>query len=279
MKKIRPLIIITAVLALILVVFSMGTLDYDLSRAIINKHSLFGEFFNLFGELPATLGMTMGVFIIYAARKREKLGWNILTHVLSLPFFLLFLWFSLFAPVRYVFEFNPDGVPALAGTLVTIAAVLLFALAIWWANFKADVEKVRKFKKVGIFFIVVIVAEMVLVNVVKILWARPRMRSMESFDQFKYWYQISGPNTGEEFKSFPSGHTANGFAMILWSLFFPPGSKRNKFVAFALVWGVCVALSRVILGAHFLTDVTMGGYITLLLFYVLKPLFVKEEIL
>ena len=93
-----------------------------------------------------------------------------------------------------------------------------------------------------------------------------------------YWYQIAGPAASEEFKSFPSGHTANGFLMIIFTLFIPveKSSIIKWFTAFAIIWGSCVALSRVILGAHFLSDVIVGGYIAVILFYLFKGWLIIE---
>lgn len=49
-------------------------------------------------------------------------------------------------------------------------------------------------------------------------------------------------------------------------------------VWFTGAWIACVMLSRVIVGAHFASDVLMGATITLMLFYVLKNKFFGKEI-
>ena len=71
---------------------------------------------------------------------------------------------------------------------------------------------------------------------------------------------------GEEFKSFPSGHAANGaVAMLLTAFVALRDSLRPRadlFLMLGFAWALLVALSRVIAGAHFLTDVTMGMAIT-----------------
>ena len=51
------------------------------------------------------------------------------------------------------------------------------------------------------------------------------------------------------------------------------------FVVFGLAWGSFVALSRVILGAHFLSDVIVGGFLTLVVMLVLEQLLIKNRTL
>ncbi len=55
--------------------------------------------------------------------------------------------------------------------------------------------------------------------------------------------------------SFPSGHTsASFFAVTTLLLFFPGGA-----MAFAYLWCVSVALSRIVLGVHFPLDTVAGA--------------------
>lgn len=74
-----------------------------------------------------------------------------------------------------------------------------------------------------------ILLEMVLINCIKVPWGRARMRLVAENPQacFMPWWQIGGElkNTmiaagtaAEEFKSFPSGHTANATTMLLLGL-------------------------------------------------------------
>lgn len=45
------------------------------------------------------------------------------------------------------------------------------------------------------------------------------------------------------------------------------GKKENILKVIACIWIGCVMVSRIIMGAHFLSDVTMGMTISLVLFY------------
>lgn len=72
----------------------------------------------------------------------------------------------------------------------------------------------------------------------------------------------------EEFKSFPSGHAANAAIMILLGSLslLDEKFKGKKDLLFFIGFGfaLVVAFSRIVAGAHFLSDVTIGILITFL---------------
>jgi membrane-associated phospholipid phosphatase len=136
----------------------------------------------------------------------------------------------------------------------------------------------RNYRKQGLFLIVLVVSEMILVNVLKGIWARPRMRSIEDIDEFKHWFEIGGWTNDNELKSFPSGHTANAFVLLAFVVLTPMFKKIkvNHIIIASVIWGVLVGISRVVLGAHFLSDVLVGCYVTIYLFFGLYHLFFKN---
>lgn len=77
----------------------------------------------------------------------------------------------------------------------------------------------------------------------------------------------------DEFKSFPSGHTANATTMLLLGLvpyLKPQLQKYQKaLVAFGFAWAAIVALSRILLGAHYLTDTAVGFLVGFLSVYLI----------
>ncbi len=270
----RSIIISTAVIAVLLGILSVGTLDYRISVAMVDKSSTFGKIFRDIGELPAVFGMFLGVTILYGARQRRVMWKNILSSVIAIPFMLLFSYSVFFMPARYIYEHTEGGIPTAVKYVIYALALVLFIAAVIVIN-RQKPEKVREYKKAGLVLLILIFTELILVNIVKILWARPRMRSIQSIEQFKYWYQINGPSTSEELKSFPSGHVANAFTLLAYSLFIPKNKPTMKkwFIAFALLWGTLVAVSRIVIGAHFFSDVVVAGYITTLLFYLIRNKF------
>lgn len=107
-------------------------------------------------------------------------------------------------------------------------------------------------------------AVLITVQFMKMLWGRIRFRDFgEDISRFVPWYKIdffSGYN------SFPSGHTANMaiiFAFPLWLAAI--GKSRKTVVISYVVIGICtaaMAISRIFIGAHFLSDITVGFYIS-----------------
>lgn len=116
--------------------------------------------------------------------------------------------------------------------------------------------------------IAVMAVQLCAVEAMKYLWGRVRFRDLlaaGSYDEFTPWYIINGINGN---KSFPSGHTA-GAAMSFLAMLLPYVSRkanRHKqlcfFVPFA--YTCTVAVTRLVMGAHYLSDVAMGGAVGLL---------------
>jgi membrane-associated phospholipid phosphatase len=271
----KSIFIFAAVYIIIMGFLALGDFDFSFSLAIINPDSIWANFFNLFGEMPANLLVLAGITILFGARIKEVLWRNVISHILALPFMALVSWFIVYLPIQYSFENHStglaEGMPGYWKIISIILGLLLFAFALFFQKKISD-EKLKEMKKAGILFIVLVLGEVILVNIVKIVWGRPRMRIIESADQFRKWFIIDTPALNNDYKSFPSGHTANGFAAIGFSVLLPYLSNlsKKKVMAFGLIWGSFVALSRVVLGAHFLSDVITGGYITIFLFIFLQ---------
>lgn len=103
-----------------------------------------------------------------------------------------------------------------------------------------------------------------LVSAMKGLWGRVRFRDMEEpFEKFTAWYVINGFNGSH---SFPSGHTA-GAGVSYQLMLLPFASEKcreHKTALFFIAFGFTslVAFTRLVMGAHYLSDVTVGGTIS-----------------
>jgi lipid A 4'-phosphatase len=92
----------------------------------------------------------------------------------------------------------------------------------------------------------------ILVDILKVIVGRPRPKLLFSAGSYEFsWIGLSADHW-----SFPSGHAATAAALMaaLWCLWPQP-------VLFYAVGAALVAASRVVMGAHYLSDVVMGGFI------------------
>lgn len=128
--------------------------------------------------------------------------------------------------------------------------------------------------------IAVMAIEVGIVEVVKIFWGRPRFRAMKEigdFSVFQQWYQFNGEkykplfegafeHPSNEVKSCPSGHTASAavsfLAMLMPFCFDKFKNKTALCFSIGFIYTAIVAFTRMVLGAHFLSDVTIGAIIT-----------------
>jgi membrane-associated phospholipid phosphatase len=155
--------------------------------------------------------------------------------------------------------------------LILVVALVLLALARVTLS-RIPAEKLAQFKpaaKVGLTLM--FVAGVLTVWAFKIPWGRWTYRDLiaeGNISLYTPWYLPQG-NNGHN--SFFSGHAAMFFSMFPIILFFKKGTTGRK-VALALVflWGLIGALSRVVIGAHFASDVLFGAGGTLLWFLLMS---------
>lgn len=127
--------------------------------------------------------------------------------------------------------------------------------------------------------IAVMAVQLIAVEGLKYLWGRVRFRDLiaqGSYDAFTPWYQINGINSN---KSFPSGHTAGAgmsyLLMLLPCAFSSWKSKKNICFWVALIYTGIVAFTRLVMGAHYLSDVAAGGLISFTIVIITMKIFEK----
>ena len=225
----------------IIIMMIIGTFfDLSISKALYDQNNIFGNILAAFGEYPSSLGFVASGTMI--------------SSILSI----------------------------IIGLTCSILTILLIAKLAK----NTDRQTIIKLASV---FIIVIFANIIIINIIKIPWGRARYRLVAVNDQayFMPWYQpgttlkdtlVAQGVLKEEFKSFPSGHTANASCMLLISLLpaLSPklANKKNILFITGFIWTLLVALSRIIMGAHYLTDTMIALLVGLIVFiFVTKLIF------
>jgi membrane-associated phospholipid phosphatase len=158
---------------------------------------------------------------------------------------------------------------------VTVTAAVWCVLAVGLALLLREVRRRGEGLRLRLCFAfgwatVYLAAQTVCINVLKLLWNRVRFDSMlaeGSFAPYTPWTHPFG-NGGT---SFPSGHTACAcgiFVLILLCDVLPRWNKHRT-----ALWAVCwayvalMALSRLVMGRHFLSDTLMAAFVMTVLFF------------
>lgn len=238
--------------------------DFDISKNLVNQENLVGILGAIYGQLPFLLCLSVSGFLLVLASIKEKgkigrveVFLGILTHVIAIGK----------THLDQVLYFDIHFILSILMAVIIILGIDYF----FYLIFKNDSCKcIRRF--VG-FVLLVSLGQIILVNILKLTWSRPRMRMILSVEnaQFQPWWVI-GCNykeafmelgiKAEEFKSFPSGHMSAATCTFILCVL--PCIKENfKKYQRLIFTGCClfvvfVGVSRIIMGAHFLTDITIG---------------------
>ena len=143
---------------------------------------------------------------------------------------------------------------------------LAAALVIYLVHRKSETGYAQK----ALFFMATILVSGIFVNVVKGIIGRFRpiewlKNESYGFDNFSFLEYTAN--------SFPSGHATTAFAIGVSLMFLFP-----KYRAVFLLFAVTVALSRVVLYQHYLSDVMAGAVVGSVTAYVLYQKMVRKHI-
>ncbi|MEJ2506939.1 MAG: phosphatase PAP2 family protein, partial [Ignavibacteriaceae bacterium] len=93
-----------------------------------------------------------------------------------------------------------------------------------------------------------------------------RFRDLDSlYSAFTPWFIPNGINSNT---SFPSGHSAMAWMILPLLMLVPVSNKklRSVLIVIIILWGLIVGLSRIVIGAHYASDVLFGGCIVIFIF-------------
>ncbi len=144
-------------------------------------------------------------------------------------------------------------------TLLFLSSYLIKTLNI------IDKEKYFYLKKFSIFSFSYLLLVGLITQIIKHLVGRPRPNHSQLDGSFEFNFF----STESSFHSFPSGHSSTIIAITIIMVLTIPNLRY-----FFYFFGFLIALSRVVVGAHFLTDV-VGGVIIAISVYKIFDYFIK----
>lgn len=203
-----------------------------------------------------------------------------------------------------VYEFRHDGAVMAIEWLIALTLQTLNVLA--FKNLKP--ETLKKLVWWVIAVISAVVVANILIMIIKDPVGRMRYRAINSnvgkllidtgvVQGYTPWYISNGqpsediikmfvdtyPGAGDAFKSFPSGHTCAAgmsYALIMLPDVIDFKSEKSKKGVKIACWIIpiaitmLVAISRIVVGAHYMSDVTFGGTLAFVCMIIAREVFV-----
>lgn len=265
---------VLAVLVLLILLIIGSFADLAISKFLYPGHeSSIGQFFAAFGELPAfSLLAGCGVLLMMHRKKfRPEL------HVILLAAGACLTFASMVLSVHEATD-NVPVLPTAVALLVTVFVDALMAFALLFLTRQCPAKTLLRFVCTVVF---VCVGIMILINMIKIPWGRARMRLIYTTGNdtyFSNWWKagtalkkklVADGIASDEFRSFPSGHTACAacamLTLLLPTLYRRLHDKEKLFMGLGAAWTAFVAFSRLRMGAHFLSDVCVSALLTIAL--------------
>ena len=297
MKKMRlPLLIVLGV-GIIGIIFG-SFFDFQISSAIANAKSGLGLTISAIGPTIGFMAVALmgGGFIAFGLKKDYHIVLRILFFVLVACCFAV----SIIYPSGEYFGVNGfyGAAPKWVGYFIVVLPEAAAVVGGYFLFRNCENEKM------WIVFCVIIgillLALLVVIPTIKDHMHRPRFRFLvkDHLDMFHKWYEpfkeydefiaANPTEPHDNFKSYPSGHSAEASILLVAATFFPMADKKfhkYQLPAFLASCGVVllVMFARILAAAHFLSDVSWGMSIVVLLTFIanevvmkVKPLKVEE---
>ena len=288
-KRFFPAIVaVYAVLAAVLIAAAAApVIDLNVSNGLLNafgskfSYSL-GNFFEIWAEpvtlIPGAFVMAMGTSMFLRKKSAKVTVFGIVAFAggFACAYQTIYRTVKYYAKLEnaseaWLVKNKPILTDHLSVKLVCIAAgVALTALFVLIAN-KIKFETLAKMEKVFIFVFCSYLCALITISVLKNIWGRMRFREfLNAFNTgtdpvFTAWFLPQGKPISDAYKSFPSGHTSNALQILPMTFIFDAAGKEKTGkilrICFA-VWIVFIMFSRILAGAHYLSDVCGGAMIS-----------------
>lgn len=270
------------VLAVFAAIFDLkiSCLIADMEFGEYYSSNLFGRYFEIVGEMPLYGFISFALAVVFFnlfALKNNILKFFLCSGVLIVICLINF--YAIDKLVGYLYKLNNKVEKFVLNDLLRkiIIAVFISLAYIFFVRIFSPVF-IEKLLPFAVAVLLTAALSQLIAQGLKIINFRVRYRALLATMDFNYshftpFYKWNGIYNGTEYirdavKSFPSGHTtaaAITYTLMLLPFYFRQSfAKVGKYITFAvaLLYTGTVAVARIIMGAHYFSDVLFGGSIT-----------------
>ena len=296
MKKMRLPLLVALGVAIMGVIFG-SFFDFQISSAIASSSNNFALAISAICPTIgfATVAAMGGGFIAFIVKGKYHIALKILFGVLALACFGV----SIYYPAGEWFGINGfyGAAPEWVGYFIVILPEAAAGVGGYFL-FK-DCKNENMWIVFVIMIVMLCIALLAIIPVIKDNMHRPRYRLISTTDAvgFHNWWEpctkyneLKDSFPHDNFKSFPSGHTAETSILLVDITFLPLANEKFEKYQLPIFLGGCglvllVAFARILAAAHYLSDVSMGATIMIGLLTIIneiivhiKPLQLRKEI-
>ncbi|WP_240842487.1 phosphatase PAP2 family protein [Acidaminobacter sp. JC074] len=238
--------------------------DLSISQLLYKPGTLYGALFKVLGELPYFMVGLFSTSYLLITSSSENVLFRLLKKILLL---FLLTRVSIHFAINIRHYMNLEFSDFWLIVLINVIIFLSFLVGLWISKRVA----IETFTKLALCGLIMCLASYILINLLKNTFGRMRFREFKDMADYTRWYVINSSALNDGFKSFPSGHTS-GASLILWFTLLPNALnlKVKSYVChlIAWIWILLTMFSRVVEGAHFVTDTTMSIIIIYITFMI-----------
>ncbi|MFO8017396.1 MAG: phosphatase PAP2 family protein [Promethearchaeia archaeon] len=250
----------------IILAIIFGFTDLAITKAVMNTESVWGNFGADYGEIPGYGLIAIGIAILLGIKTSKNT--DDIKSQKKAPLVLAVIGFIIMIIGLIIGDDSSIHVGGAIGV-----SIVLFSLI----TMNKDWNNYRTFAIVVV--LLAIIYPLITVQTMKLLWGRVRPRHVLGGNEelFTPWFVINGV-TGN--KSFPSGHTSMGWMLLPILLLVKDREWKDpvKIMTWigVIFWGLLVGASRVVVTAHFASDVLFSTAIpSLVMILLYKKYYLK----
>ena len=257
----RNWLILLLVSVWIILAIVFGIYDLNISKNLVNHNSSWAKFLENYGMIPGLLLILGGIYIYYSFIKAKT---DVPSYLLKIVFFLVSS-----GLIYYLFDILLGNVVISQLIIFLIISFSISIIIFILLHITKQVQSAIAIRYAKVVIGMALFGYVVCIQAIKYIWGRVRFRELDAaFSQFTPWYLPQG-FTG--FDSFPSGHAAMGWMLLPLLILLINKQQWVKVFVFFLIlhWGIVLASSRVVVGAHYASDVLFGSFFIIVIFLLL----------
>lgn len=259
----------------LILAFLFESSDLFLSSILYNPESGWAKFFEMYGEIPGLIVSLIGIYIYFSSNKLSSNSKRIAAYFFLMLISTIGLIYLNFLITYYAFKVQYKSlneiILLIAGSsLVNLTTLLYVKSKLVFSN--------KQFFFSRILIRMLVFGYLLTTLPLKFLWGRIRFRDFNGdFSNFSAWYIPNGFNGND---SFPSGHAAMSWILISLFVLLSDKSifKRTAIKTIIFSYALIICISRIVIGAHFASDVLFGSMFIISAYVVSKHFLYEEQL-